>query len=107
MDCINLNTEYYPTPGMMDETYRVSCPKCGHVYNMATGMRSIGSMRDLDIEFFTGKHLELCEGDSHKTLVKVQAWYKENGARYLRQRVWIHFFELQRRFNASTLDFLW
>lgn len=66
---LELNTQEYPTKGFHTTCWGPEpayCPKCKCRFRNYTP----------DEDLVTRKHMELCEGDSHKTLVKLDDWAK-------------------------------
>lgn len=71
LDITELNTMSDPKPGWMDETVRIRCPRCGHMFLLGRGM-----VEDPRIRSVTRQHILLCEGDAAVTLMKVEQAYK-------------------------------
>ncbi len=68
---VELNTVDPPTPGFMDETVRIGCPKCGSRLRLGHGMDY-----DPEVAEISEKHIELCEGDPAVTLWRIDQWWK-------------------------------
>lgn len=78
-DIIELNTMSDPIPGFRDETQRMRCSKCGHLFLYSFGDTEFspeGQRRGNQIRAITDRHMQLCEGDAAVTLMKIEQAYK-------------------------------
>ncbi len=72
---VELNTVSNPRPGFRDETPRIRCSKCGNLLRLGHGMDA-----DPEVSEISMKHIELCKGDPHITLWRLDQWWKNREA---------------------------